>query len=68
MLNIKLENFLSLFQKKNLKKEKKEQKSLKKIILNYECKPNYTNCDEYQNAKNEYDIMQNQILEGQILI
>ena len=63
----KIREFSISFSKKKSKERKERIEILEKIILNYECKPNYTNCDEYQNAKNEYDIIQNQILEGQIL-
>ena len=38
-----------------------------RILMNYETKPNYNNIEEYQTAKNEYELIQNQILEGQIL-
>ena len=34
------------------------------LITNY---TNYTSLDEYQNAKSEYDLIQTQILDGQIL-
>ena len=67
MQNSKLENSLYPFQKKGTKESKIRKEALEKIITNFKCRPNYTNFDEYLSAKSEYESIQAQILDGQIL-
>ena len=63
----KIREFSITFSKNKAKERKLRKIALEKIITDFECKPNYTSLDEYQNAKSEYDMIQTQILDGQIL-
>ena len=63
----KIREFSMTFSKNRAKESKTRKEALEKIITNFECKPNNTNIDKYQNAKSEYESIQAQILDGQIL-
>ena len=60
----KIREFSISYSKNKAKERKVRKEALENILINYETKPNYNNIEEYQTAKNEYELIQNQILEG----